>query len=171
MEDTQQFLIDVAKAMAYRFRDLAAKESNSRAIGESLQVVSTEGKVAVETPYYWALYYHDGRGAIKAKSGHRLVYFKDIADDPRISGRNYPERASDVKRLTKDQFYKFLRDPSKGMVVADRVGPTEGDPFFTRAGRKFGRIACQVVESEMSSYVRSVLGDLMDIEARGVIDL
>lgn len=166
------FVSKLSFKMATQFRDIAAKESRSRAISKSLNLMVLDfGKTAVETPYYWAVYYHDGRGAIRARPGHKLVYFKNIADDPRVSSGNYPVRESDVKSLTKSQFYRFLRDPSKGMVVADSVGPTAGDPFFDRAARKFKRQSNAIGEKAFSAFVRECMGDDMQIDITGTFSI
>ena len=86
-------------------------------------------QVVVGVPHYWAIYYHDGRGPIRAKPGRWLVYFKDPSEDPRIQ-RGYPERAADIVRLTREQFLEALaRDQ---IIVTKSVGPAEGHPFFTR---------------------------------------
>lgn len=166
------FRARLALRLANQFKDLAAKESRSRSISRTLQTVTLDfGKVAVESPYYWAVYYHDGRGAIRARPGHKLVYFKNPDLDPRIPNRRYPVRATDVRRLTKSQFYRFLRDPSSGMIVRDHVGPAAGDPFFTRAGRKFRRQARDVVGEPFSGYVRECLGDLLRSAVKGRITI
>lgn len=95
------------------------------------------GLVTVEVPFYWAVYYHDGRGPVRARPGHKIVYFKDPNDDPRINGaaRNYPVRAAQIRRLSKKQFYRFLK--SGKLVAVDKVGSAEAHPFFTEGLRNF----------------------------------
>jgi len=155
----------LALRLANQFKDLASRESRSDSVARSLVTLQLDfGKVAVESPYYWAVYYHDGRGAIRARPGHKLVYFRSPDLDPRIPNRRYPVRATDIRRLTKQQFYRFLRNPASGMIVRDSVGPAEGDPFFTRAGRKFRRVAARTGSEQFSAYVRECMGDLMDAQ-------
>lgn len=158
------FVSKLSFKMATVFKNIAAKESESQAISRSLQLLVLDfGKTAVESPFYWSVFYHDGRGAIRARPGHRLVYFRNPADDPRLSG-GYPVRAADVKSLTKSQFYRFLRDPNSGMVVSKHVGPAAGDPFFKRAGRKFKLQATRIGRPAFSEFVRVCLGDDMNID-------
>lgn len=121
-------------------RDLSTDPRQALSIRRSLTIQeeppNAGGAVArVVTPYYWATYYHDGRGPIRAKPGKFLVYFKDPDRDPRhsFSARRYPERVSDIRRLTKAQFYEAL---AKGeLIVVKRVGPAPAHPFFDVGAR------------------------------------
>lgn len=159
------FISRLALRLATSFRDLAREESRSKAISRTLQATVLDfGRVAVETPYYWAVYYHDGRGPIRARPGHKLVYFRNPDDDPRIPNRRYPVRAADIRRLSKTQFYRFLNDPSKGMIVRDSVGPAPGDPFFKRAGRRFKRAGAFLAQRDFSEFVRQTMGDLLNTQ-------
>lgn len=91
----------------------------------------------LHVPHYWAVYYHDGRGPIQAAPGHKLVFFHRPEDDPRLEG-GYPERVSQVRRLTADQFYegleinreRFANGLPPYMYVLNSVGAAKGDPFF-----------------------------------------
>lgn len=166
------FVSRLAFRLGVVMRDRSRKESRSEAISRTLQVENLDfGKVAVETPYYWAVYYHDGRRGIRARPGHKLVYFRNIDQDPRVRGRNYPRRYSEVRRLTKDEFYRMRRDPSSGMIVRDSVGPAPGDPFFKRAGRGMPRKASEIAQREFSGLVRSTLGDLLKASASLTVNL
>lgn len=103
----------------------------------TLIVESQAGLATIFIPHYWAEFYHDGRSAFEAPGGRFLVYFSDPDDDPRIDG-GYPVRASDVRRLSREDFYNGLainteraeagQDPF--MFVVRSVGPAEGHPFF-----------------------------------------
>lgn len=170
MAEASVFLTQLARRLGVQFRTIARKEVRSEAIERSLQVLDVGiGSVAVETPFYWARYYHDGRGAIQARPGHKLVYFLDPDKDPRILGRKYPVRESDIQPLRKKQFYRFLRDPSRGMVVTDSVGPAPGDPFFVRAERQFKRVAGRTAGVAISAQVREELKSLLDLRVTSVI--
>ena len=161
-ENPIQFSARLRQQLALAARDAARKAAKSKTIANSLEVVRLpSGEFVVESPFYWAVYYHDGRGPIHARPGHKLVYFRNPDDDPRIGGasRNYPKKRSDIKRLTKAQFYRFLRDPNSGMVVRDSVGPSKGDPFFTRGLRTFPARAGRRIAVEVSTFVRQNLGD------------
>lgn len=161
-EGPRQFTSRLRFQLASAARDSAAKAAKSKTIANSLEVVKLpSGEFVVESPFYWAVYYHDGRGAIRARPGHKLVYFRNPDDDPRIGGaaRNYPKKRSDIRRLTKAQFYRFLRDPNSGMIVRDSVGPSKGDPFFTRGLRNFPARAGRAVVVEVSKFITETLGD------------
>jgi len=126
----------IAFALATQARVWARDATDSESIKAAMQVKALGFHIAaVEVPFYWAQYYHDGRGPVRARPGHKIVYFVDPDDDPRINGaaRNYPKRASDIKRLTKRQFYKFLGEGK--LVAVDKVGPAGPHPFFTQGLR------------------------------------
>lgn len=108
----------------------------------------------VHVPFFWARYYHDGRGAMRSKKGKFLVFYKNVEDDPRTGGaaRNYPKRKSDRKRLTKSQFQRDLR---AGKIVATtRVGPTGGTFFFTKGMRQFPAQVRKIVEPGFRRQLR-----------------
>lgn len=158
-ESPQRFVERLSYKLGTLARDAARNAARSDTIGESLFVNRLSvGEVAVESPYYWARWYHDGRGAIRARPGHKLVYFRTIEQDPRIRGRRYPKRPEDVVRLTRAQFYSMLRDPGSGMIVRDSVGPAAGDPFFDRIGRVFPVRAARESQAAFSSFVKDFLG-------------
>jgi len=152
---------------------LSTDERRARALRNDLRIqvvevdeVSSEAHVL--TDFYWAVYYHDGRGPIRARPGKFLVFFRDPDDDPRINGaaRNYPKRASDVRRLdlTKGEFSRLLR--SGRMVATKRVGAAEAHPFFevgfaalqARYGPKVSAIWSECVRDSLAA------DDLLDGE-------
>jgi hypothetical protein len=110
---------------------LALRSIRARAIGDSLQILDTgPGSAALYTPYYWAKYFHDGRGPVRARPGHYLVFFLDPRDDPRTSfGTKFPVRRSDVRHLSRDEFLRLLGTP--GMIITKEVRGALGQPFFT----------------------------------------
>lgn len=162
-ENERLFISRLAFSLATGFEKFASRAAKSKTISNTLELhVLNFDRVAVESPFYWAQYYHDGRSAFRARKGHKIVYFKDLDKDPRIRGRNYPKRAADIVKLTKKQFYRYLRDPGSGMVVADSVGKTKGDPFFKKAGRLYKKRATDTAGPKFSEFVRACMGDLMD---------
>jgi hypothetical protein len=164
-ESSRIFTSRLAFSLATEFRKFAARAAKSETISRTLQLVVLDfGAVAVESPFYWAVYLHDGRRGFRARPGHKLVYFKNIDDDPRVRGRNYPVRATDIRRLSKSEFYRLLRDPSSGMIVRDAVGPAKGDPFFRRAGRLFRRRAGAIASPAFSRYVRECMGEFLNFQ-------
>lgn len=119
-----------------------------------------EGLGEVFTEYYWALYYHDGRGSIRARPGKFLVFFRDPDDDPRISGtaRDYPRRAAENRRLrlSKAEFRSLLK--SKRLIATKRVGPASAHPFFERGyarlQSKFGPTLVRLLSEEFLKDLR-----------------
>ena len=159
---------------------LSTDSRRARALREDLrvQIVSaTEklGRALVLTDFYWAVYYHDGRGPIKARPGKFLVFFRDPDDDPRIDGsaRNYPRRISDARKLSlsKGQFSRLLR--SGRLIATKRVGPAEAHPFFevgfaalqARYGPKVRRIFSECVLETLAA------ADLLDAEEEITFEL
>lgn len=159
---------------------LATDSRRARALREDLrvQIIDVDeqtSEAAVLTDYYWAVYYHDGRGPINARPGKFLVFFRDPDDDPRIDGsaRNYPRRASDIQRLnlSKGDFGRLLR--SGRMIATKRVGPAEGHPFFevgfaalqSRYGPKLSAL--------FSTFIKQFLADddLLDDEEEATFSL
>lgn len=116
---------------------MSTDSRRARALRDDLriQVVDVDevrSEAHVVTDFYWAVYYHDGRGPVRARPGKFLVFFSDPDFDPRIDGaaRNYPRRASDIRRLnlTRGEFTRLLR--SGRMIATKRVGAAEAHPFF-----------------------------------------
>lgn len=125
-------------------------ESDTLRAALFVDIVPEEDKVVVGVPHYWALYYHDGRGPIRAKPGKWLVYFKDPSQDPRIKN-GYPERAASIIRLTREQVLDALaRDE---LIVVKSVGPAAPHPFFTRGMDGFQDKAHEPARRFMSSLM------------------
>jgi len=110
--------------------------------------------VSVGAPHYWAIYYHDGRGPVRAAPGKWLVYFKDPADDPRIK-RGYPVRAADIIRLSRSQFLEALAKDQ--LIVTKSVGRAKAHPFFTRGMQGMDQRA----HAPAKRFVREMLGDFI----------
>ena len=95
---------------------------------------------------YWAEILHDGRGPIEAPPGKLLVYFPNIANDPRVplgvgGLPDYPDRPSDIVSLTKDQFkLGMLRNVALGWNAfgTQNLGSGTALPYM-RAVRSVGR--------------------------------
>ncbi len=139
--------------IARRARDQARTKIQSETLRDALRIdlVPTEGTATIGVPYFWAIYYHDGRGPVHAKPGRFLVYFKDPADDPRIQA-GYPVRAADIIHLTKEQFLTSLA--AGQLVVTRAVGPAPPHPFFTRGMDDF--------QEKVHEPARQFMHDIMD---------
>lgn len=124
---------------------------------------------ALFIPHFFALFVHDGRASVGPKTARFLVYFRNPDDDPRGPT---PQRASQQKKLTKDQFQRGLErnrvleklNPSGGpfqhMIVVKtpdglpgRVGPAAGSFFFTRGARAFEEKVPQIVHRKLEEFI------------------
>lgn len=153
-----QIVDKIVEGSAETIANLARAACTSRTLRQALKVERTPTGFTLVVPHYWAQFFHDGRGPVNARPGHKLVFYKNPADDPRISG-GYPVRLSDVRRLTKAEFYRDWR--AGKLIVADRVGPAGpnefmGDALTTRAAQ----IVAQVSADAATQAVRDALGPL-----------
>lgn len=80
-------------------------------------------------PYY-AVYVHDGRGPVsRGKERVPLIWYRDKNQDPRLDGGRTPNRAANLKHLTKAQFKRALANNQ--IIVKRDVKGTEPQPFFS----------------------------------------
>jgi len=144
----------------------------SSTLREALELIvdAQAGEADLFIPHYWAVYYHDGRGGFAAPAGHKLVFFADSADDPRLSG-GYPVRSTDIVRLTRDQFEEGLRINGERraaglgpfMFVVDSVGPAVGSPFFDRLAEGAGSRMDPIAEESVDDWVQSLVDELPEL--------
>lgn len=126
--------INIAMRMCDRARLIVGRSLESGTLRRALHCRVNATRNIVEAilsvPHYWAIYYHDGRGEIRAKKGKVLVWFASIEDDPRVNVSGHPRRVSQrVKlNLSKSEFRR-LRKAGK-LIVSKRSGPAEGKPFY-----------------------------------------
>jgi hypothetical protein len=140
--DTAQPIAEAARAAC-----------TSRTLRQALQVQRTEFGFRLHVPHYWAQFFHDGRGSVTARPGHKLVFYKNPAEDPRLS-RGYPVRLADVRRLTKGEFYRDLR--AGKLIVAERVGPAGPNPFM---GQALNLRARQLVTASSAAVLKQAVRD------------
>ena len=119
---------------------------------------------------FWAVMLHDGHRAFGPKTAKFLVYFTDEDDDPR---KPTPDRAADVRRLTKDEFNNGMArnreleslNPGGGsmqhMIVVKtpggrpaRIGASPPAPFFSEGGKAFEAQADDIVFAEFNAFVK-----------------
>ena len=118
---------------------LATDSRRGKALRDNMQIRLEKNQgnsvdTLVHLPFYWAIYYHDGRNSIA--KGTFMVFFRNPDEDPRIDGgsRNYPVRVTDIRplTLTPERFRALAR--SGRIIITKRVGPTRAHPFFEAAG-------------------------------------
>ncbi len=102
-----------------------------------LIVDAQAGVATLFIPHYWAVYYHDGRDGFGPSQASVLVFYADPDDDPRLEA-GFPVRASEIRRLTRDEFRAGLDENARRaadgeepfMFVLPSVGPAGPHPFF-----------------------------------------
>jgi len=146
--------VNIARQMCDRARLEVGRALDSgtlrRALNCRVDATGAHVESILSVPHSWAIYYHDGRGEIRAKKGKVLVWFASIEDDPRVNGTGHPVRVTDRRRLnlSKAQF-KRLRDSGK-LIVATKSGPASGKPFYrvlAGFGGRVGDIATREIEN------------------------
>lgn len=139
----------------------------SRTLRQALRVERTADGFRLTVPHYWAVFYAHGRGSITARPGKKLVYYRNPAEDPRLAG-GYPVRLSDVRRLTKGEFYRDLK--AGRLIVTDRVGPAAphefmGDVLTHRAAN----LVAEQSAAALTQATRDALGPLFKIKVETVL--
>ncbi len=117
--------------------------------------------------HYWALYVHDGRAGFGPLRAQVLVWFRNPRDDPRHKGTtDYPVRAADIRRLTREEFYEGVKinralgskdNPFPYMVIAKWRGGDRPHRFFSEGLAGLGSKLTPLVETEMDRFIRSNL--------------
>lgn len=134
-EIIRQILEEVGAAELAEARRRIGSGTLRRAL--TLIVEESQARARLFIPHYWAVYYHDGRDGFGPVSANKLVFFDRPEDDPRLEG-GYPVRASEIRRLTRDEYVEGLERNAERrrnglrpfMYVVDSVGPQAGRPFF-----------------------------------------
>jgi hypothetical protein len=149
-----------------------ALESNTlrRALNCRVDATGVDVEAILSVPHYWAIYYHDGRGEIRAKKGKVLVWFASVEDDPRVNTSGYPRRVTDRRklRLSKAQF-KRLRDAGK-LIVSTKSGPAQGKPFY-RVLRGLGGRVGDIATAEMENLILEGLRKDGSLRVKETIDV
>lgn len=159
----QQIISRVLNILARRAFALVRDRIPSETLRAALKVVLTDKQAVLFIPHYWAIYVHDGRGAVTPKDAVWLVWFADPQDDPRIRG-GYPVRGSDVRRLTKAQWLDGLRRNQENelegldpyMIVRQYSGPARGTPFFEKL-RLADQVSASLVRAILDQALRSLV--------------
>lgn len=169
MASAQELLQRLALVIASEARNILRGRIKSKTLARAMEVATQNvpglGIGLVTFPHYWARYYHDGRGPVTARPGHYLVFFKNPDDDPRIAG-GYPVKLTDVRRLTKAEFQRFLKEDR--IIVTKEVGPMRGQKFLRGLKALAGRVH-KIVARRLTEHVEQELKDLFNI--RGTIRL
>ena len=131
-----------------------------------LIVDAQAGEARIFVPHYWALYYHDGRAGFSAPGGRVLVFFADPDDDPRLEA-GFPVRATEIRRLTRDEFFAGLAENERRadegggpfMFVVPSVGPAPAHPFFDQLAIGAASRMDQLAFFALDSFVQDNLDE------------
>lgn len=165
--DRREILRTVLRAIGERELAEARRRVPSRTLRAAMELIveENEARARVFVPHYWAVYLHDGHNGINPRTATKLVFFDNPNDDPRRRGARKPERFSQERRLTAEEFRQGLainaeraaRGQRPFMYVVDSTRPVRGKPWFDRmaagASRRVGRRAAQAFDREMQKLI------------------
>ena len=164
---TDEFLEEiVVKIGLVGFRQAKAA-INSKTLKRFLELFIDEvGEGVLNVPHFWAVHYHDGRGPVRARPGHKLVWFRDPDEDPRLKGGR-PIKKANVKRLTRAQFQRALqlnlaarrRGQEPPVIISTFSVGTDPELFFDNdhgmAG--YSERAFKTIKKDFSKFVLDTL--------------
>lgn len=168
VDDLVLNLVDLGRRHA---RPAVLRASTTLANGLEIQKSTITGHAKITIPHFWAVFVHDGRNRpILPKNAMVLVWYKNKADDPRFPGGSTPKRASQIRKLTRREFIRGLRQGK--IIVARKVTKrVPGSFFFENNGGMAGfrQKAGRVAQKEFSRFVVRCLGK--DLKAKESIDI
>jgi hypothetical protein len=126
------------------------------------------GSGFLEIPHYWAQYVHDGRGGMIKDYGERpsvFIWFRNIADDPRIAPGQTPERVDQLRHLSQAEMTYWIARCYQArkaglpepMVVRRVVGQGVDGAFFFDNDRVLAGIMedfDRIAEEQLRAYLR-----------------
>lgn len=121
----------------------------------------------IHIPHYWALYVHEGRGPFAMPRGRFMVWFKDPRQDPRLRDGKTPERVSQLRHLTAEEFYAAVQLDQ--VIVTNRIRKaTPPTPFFSNeAGggmEGFANHVNQSTNAQVRKYLLNQIGkDVLNV--------
>jgi len=142
-----------------------AKVKKGRNAASGLGLNAFVGSHEVKSPFFWASFYHDGRGAVTPKRpGGWLAFYPDPDNDPRLQGLKYgyPRFRSEIRSLRDvldDE--SFEKDILSGrLVMTKRFKPWKGNPVFDRAAERYTRD--REASKQLSDYTEAHLTGFLD---------
>lgn len=138
-------------------------------------------------PHYWAVYVERGRpirspgGTMRPRRTTYFVWWRDPRKDPRFSGSTTPERASEVRRLTKQEWKFYMRQRraqllaglQPDMIIAKSIKGSPPRKFFSNDGGMASLLSrAQAVGRRLQSeFIRDYLGGLLHMEVTTKVTL
>ena len=164
----QSISFSLMRALLQAGRAFVTPKIRSKTLRNSLRTVvdfsGNRGRLNI--PYYWARYYHDGRGPVYPVYKKWLVWFKDPRKDPRLA-QGYPmtrTQAMSRRLRMSPAVFSALRQ-SGDIIVVKRSGPAKANPFFTEGMRGFKTVADQVVRRQFKELL------ITEMKRRGIYRL
>lgn len=163
----QRLLTRFGQTAMRHLRGRIPSKTLQRALRLIVTFTALRRRAILRIPHYWAIYRHDGRRGFGPTSRATfLVWFWDPKDDPRTQGgTKHPVRASDIVRLTAEQFKAGLEENARRklrgghpyMIVTKWAPGAFGSYFFENwAGMKgFRQKAEAIGEEEFRKFVRA----------------
>ena len=182
MIDSKAIIRTILRDLGEQELALVRKSIGSRTLRAAIRLIidESEQRASLFVPHYWAIWYHDGRGSVSPVNARKLVFFDNHHDDPRLRGGKRPERETQVKRLTKEQYRAGLlvnRDRARRgqrpfMYVVDSVGPSRPRPFFDQhavgAAERADPVVLRTFEAEL---LRGLDNDAATKSESRIVDL
>ena len=156
----RRILEEVGREELRRVRGLIGSSTLRKAV--ELLVDASKNEARLVIPHYWAEFYHDGRPGFGPATAKWLVFFADPEDDPR---KPTPQRASQMRRLTEDEFNEGLQINGERkatgqppyMYVVQSVGPAGKHPFFDQLAQgsatRNGPVIARIFDAEIQRLV------------------
>ena len=165
--DKSAIIRSVLLAIGKRELAEARRRIPSRTLSAAVELIVEESRLRSRLfiPHYWAVYVHDGHRAIHPTTASKLVFFDNPKDDPRRKGARKPERFSQERRLTKQEYQLGLqinkeradRGQRPFMFVVSMTKPQIGKPFFdrmaTKSSQRVGKAALKAFDKEMQNLI------------------
>lgn len=166
MASVQDLIARVLRAVGEEELRRVRGAIGSSTLRRALELIVEENlyRARLFIPHYWAVYYHDGAAPFGPLTASVLVFFDDPRDDPRIAS-GYPVRASEIRRLTREEYENGLEINRERMANGDRpfmfvvknVGPHAAHPFFDELGVGAAERAGPVVMETFDQWIQEQL--------------
>lgn len=131
--------------------DSIARAAGFRQFGrleKSFRFLANRNRVSIYSIYYWVRFVNDGRRAISLPQNRPpMIFFKDPADDPRISS-DYPRTRATRRRLTHEE---FVTARAAGQLIVTRSVDAVAPSRFIEEGIKEAR---QLVPEKVIELIR-----------------
>lgn len=149
--------LEVMQILGAVVRDLIAKEAGYRRLGRlqhSFRFLANSRSVRIWSIYYWTRFVNDGHPAVSfsKESRRQMIFYKDPADDPRISS-DYPKSRATRRKLTSAE----LERDRDLLIVTRKVRATEPTRFIEAGIREARSLVPKKVREKIQGDVRRLI--------------